>query len=88
MKNEKTRFERAMEAHEVTIDELKAVLKNIYDPKLYDDGMIDSIALGLIFDDDYIIRFINGKAIIAIALLCNVSTDYLLGLTDSMNWIG
>ena len=27
MKNEKTRLEKAMEAHEVTVDELKTVLK-------------------------------------------------------------
>ncbi len=83
-----TRVERAMEAHGVTLDELKVVLKSVYSQKFYDDEMIEGVAHDLIFEDDYFRRFINGEVITAIALLCNVSTDYLLGLTDSMNQIG
>ncbi len=83
----KSRLAKAMEAHGVTIGELRTVLKSIYDPKLYDDDMIVGI-IGNLVSNDSGIRCLEGEVLIALAKLCNVSTDYLLGMTDNMTPLG
>lgn len=87
MKNEKTRLEKAMEAHGVTVDELTTVLKNCDVINLGYGNCLDALIKKLLCDEHMLNRA-SGYTIIAIALLCNVSTDYLLGMTDNMNQIG
>ncbi len=86
MKNEKTRLLKAMEANGVTEAELKTTLENCDVINLGYGNYLDTLIKRLL-NDKNMLNNANGYAIMSLALLCNVSTDYLLGLTNSMNQI-
>lgn len=83
----KSRLYNAMEAHGATEKELMEVLKGCYDPKYYDNTMLKGIMTDLL-NNDREFDHIDGDVTKALALLCNVSSDYLLGLTNNMTPIG
>ncbi len=87
MKDEKTRLLKAMEANGVTAADVKTVLRTIFNPKYYDNEMLNGIVLEFIEYDEEILHA-STEIVMALALLCNVSTDYLLGMSDNMNYIG
>lgn len=86
-KETKTRLAMAMEANGVTEVELKTTLENCDVIELGYGNFLDMLIKRLQNDED-MLRKASGYTIMSLALLCNVSTDYLLGMSDTMNYIG
>lgn len=76
----KTRLQRVMEAHGVTMTDIAKGLNKDYDGNVYPFVEV------LVEEDDLTDH--GGLLIKRLAETCNCSTDYLLGLSENMNPIG
>ena len=71
----------AMETSGVTVEELRQALKSAYEEQ-YEESFIEYLVNALTDEG-----FTEGETIleVIVAKLCNVSSDYLLGLSDVMH---
>ena len=80
------RVKLAMEAGGVTMGELRAALIEAY-KDMYNEFTVDCIIENLL-DFGFYDNYDYLTTVKTIAVLCNVSTDYLLGLSNVMNPVG